>query len=275
MHPLDGCRAKVQRARTLYAQLGEGIRTFTDEAPFVPRGRVDQATNEIVFFAEANPAAAPIPIELPLIAGEIAHQLRSALDHLVWQLVISNTGQPPTGNSTQFPIYNTEAGYNSTRAQSRITGVSAAAAQLIRAVQPYHMGANANNVLTWLLQELNNTDKHRVIPVTTTFTSVALITMRREGGPPVDILPWLEVVREPLRDGMEIARVPITEDMNSATFDIRSGFDLAFEQVGNLRCHPMSDLLTKITNYVERLIESFPAEFPAAPAALQVQTPRG
>ena len=73
MHPLDGCRAKVQRARTHFAALGEGIRTFTNEAPFKATHRIDAATNEIVFFAEANPATTPIPIELKLIAGEVAH----------------------------------------------------------------------------------------------------------------------------------------------------------------------------------------------------------
>ncbi len=47
-----------------------------------------------------------------VVVGDVIHNLRSALDHLAWQLVILDGGQP--NDSTQFPIYEsaTNAGGN-------------------------------------------------------------------------------------------------------------------------------------------------------------------
>ena len=52
-----------------------------------------------------------------VLIGEILHNLRSALDHLIWQLVILETGAPPTTTKTAFPIFETAAGYKSREAR--------------------------------------------------------------------------------------------------------------------------------------------------------------
>jgi hypothetical protein len=116
-------------------------------------------------------------------------------------------------------------------------------------------------VLTWAVHELNNTDKHRMIPVTTTGSFVTYLRMFRPDRPPIDILPWQETVREPLHDGMEVARVPITEGMDDVTFEIPVGMDIAFERVGGLLRHPVTDLLSKAADHVSAIIESFRGEF--------------
>jgi hypothetical protein len=143
-----------------------------------------------------------------------------------------------------------------------IAGVSAGANERIQAAQPYHAGPNAERTLAWVVQALNNTDKHRLIPVTITYAFVGHVRMLRDDAPPVDILPWQEEVREPLHDGMEIARVPIVDGMDDARFDIPIGFDVAFEQVGGVIGQPTTFLLLEATEYVGRLIESFRGEFP-------------
>lgn len=43
------------------------------------------------------------PIRPSIISGDMVHNLRSALDHAVWQLVKVSGGQP--GSWTYFPIY--------------------------------------------------------------------------------------------------------------------------------------------------------------------------
>jgi hypothetical protein len=142
-----------------------------------------------------------------------------------------------------------------------IAGVSAQAATRIEAAQPYHAGADADKVLTWVLHELNNTDKHRMIPVTTTYTFIGHVRMIRSDGSFVDILPPQQEVRHALHDGMEIARAPITDGMDGVTFDIPLGFDVAFEQAGGVIRHPATSLLIDATNHVSRLIEGFGDEF--------------
>ena len=225
MHPLDGCRAKIERARLHLGEFADRVRNFTDQAPFKVRGEHHPESNEIVFVAEANDACPPIPLDLALIAGEVAHQLRSALDHLVWQLVIAHTGQSPQGTKSGFPIFKTEAGYEQ-RSGSMILGVSERARERIRAAQPYHLGGDAESALTWVVHQLNNTDKHRLIPVAVEHTSVGSVVMSTDDGVVSEILPWQEHVREPLHDGAEIARVLIPE-VNPAPSSIsRSGSTL-------------------------------------------------
>jgi hypothetical protein len=255
-HPLEGCRAKVSRARKHVDEFRDGVRTFTDRAPYVPRGEYDASSNEFIIRAAANSAFAGIPLELPLIAGDVAHQLRSALDHLVWQLVIQNTGEEPVGTKSGFPIFLNEAGYDA-RAAAMIAGVSEEASVRIRAAQPFHAGQDADRVWTWVLHQLNNTDKHRLIPVTIDYTFVGHVRMTTADGTVTEILPPLEEVRDPLHDGMEIVRVPAPADVRGVTVDVPFGFDIAFEQVAGLRRYTASALLIEMTDYVEKLIESF------------------
>lgn len=259
-HPLDGCRAKVRRARFHAAELVAAVQTEIPSAPYRIRSESDHGTGTFLILAETNPEFTGIPIDLPLIAGEAAHQLRSALDHLVWQLVVANTGAPPGGNRSGFPIFKTQAGYEQ-RAPSMIAGVSDAAAGRIRAAQPFNAGDGAERVLTWILHELNNADKHRLIPVVLDHTSVVHVHLRKRDGSLIEVVPVREELREPLRDGLEIARLSITDIADGDSLDVPFGFDLAFEQLGDVQRHPATQLLGEMADYIERLVESFSGEF--------------
>ena len=104
-----------------------------------------------------------------LLAGEAIYQLRSALDHLIHQLVTvnGNAAVLKDSRSHQFPIFKSPQGYGS-RACGMIYGVAKDVADIIEDSQPYKRTPNApTKDPLWILQDLNNTDKHRLIPVTT------------------------------------------------------------------------------------------------------------
>ena len=84
---LEGCRAKIVRAEYHLAELGIRVRQYIDTRPFRVLGEFHEATQEYIIRAEAVLDYDPVPSDLVLIAGEVVHQLRSALDHLVWDLV--------------------------------------------------------------------------------------------------------------------------------------------------------------------------------------------
>src|SRR5215207_7510781 len=111
MPPHDGCSAKVQRARFHVAELGMAVQTEILSAQYRVLGQSDEAAGAFVIIAETNPDFTGILVLRPPIAGEATPQLRSALDHLVWQLVGANTGVPPRGTRSGFPIFKTEAGH--------------------------------------------------------------------------------------------------------------------------------------------------------------------
>ncbi len=167
---LKGIDAKLKRAVTHISNLQRQVATFADREP--NSVRVDERPQQSGAIghltAIRNPSVGPPDIDMVLLAGEALYQLRSALDHLVHQLVILSGNAPKlTGSKRhQFPIFENADGYG-TRAPGMIDGVSKDIAQLIEGEQPYFRRPHApREDPLWILQDLNNTDKHRVIPTT-------------------------------------------------------------------------------------------------------------
>jgi hypothetical protein len=104
---------------------------------------------------------------LPVIVGDTIHQIRSSLDHAVWQIA-----KPPVEKVTAFPICADESGhatsfYGSVRERGvgvrYLKNVALPAFDYIESIQPYNrLGARDE---LWLLNELWNKDKHRALIV--------------------------------------------------------------------------------------------------------------
>jgi hypothetical protein len=115
--------------------------------------------------------------EWGLRVGDAVHNLRGALDHMVWQLALAYSDGPPAKpQSIQFPIYETPDKFHR-GVQSTLAAVGPRVADVLEAWQPYQ--ATEENVgprmLAWL-QYLSNTDKHRVLTVVGlhTFEEIAI-----------------------------------------------------------------------------------------------------
>jgi hypothetical protein len=130
--------------------------------PYVARQEHDTETGIVRVIVETTRAETEPPVTLALRAGEITHHLRSALDHVVHQLFVAN-GLGVT-KKTGFPIFSSRKGYEK-RAPLMIGGVPDSASAKIQAVQPFHRGEDFKKDLLWILQALNNCDKHRLIPL--------------------------------------------------------------------------------------------------------------
>ena len=113
--------------------------------------------------------APEVPIEWSIRAGEILYNLRSALDHLVWQLVLANGNEPTISN--QFPIVDQEEAWNS-RSANNLRGVADENKKIIRHLQPFNPSLQlpvnggyqpCNAQVFRTLRELCNVDKHRYL----------------------------------------------------------------------------------------------------------------
>jgi hypothetical protein len=101
----------------------------------------------------------PTPQCLPLIAGDIIQNLMSALDHLAYQLVCSDTGdKPPNPNWIYFPIQDDATKYEAKKT-GKLEGAAQETLDAIDALEPYRGG----NDLLWMLYRLNNVEKHRLL----------------------------------------------------------------------------------------------------------------
>src|SRR5215213_5126003 len=97
------------------------------------------------------------PAEIGLLAGDVIHNLRSALDHLAYQLVYVNGATH--SKQTAFPIWDSASEYRAQRAR-RVKGMAQSAIDMIDASEPYQGGKGAG---LWVLHYLDIADKHHAL----------------------------------------------------------------------------------------------------------------
>lgn len=109
----------------------------------------------------------PIAGAVAFTAGDAVHNLRSTLDHLVWQLRIANEGDPPDPlpsdwRNLQFPICDSLSNFTD-ESNRRLCGLGAQSVQYIQDHQPFMTPDPADPTKDSLvvLRTLSNVDKHR------------------------------------------------------------------------------------------------------------------
>lgn len=159
---------KVKRAKEHVADLDRQIRTFLDTNPYKVGTKRNPHTRQLVYHVTSVETT---PDCLSLLAGDAIQNLMSALDHLAYQLVCSDTrDKPPKPERIYFPIRNSADEYED-RKRGKMEGASDETFKAIDTLKPYKGG----NDLLWVLFRLNNIEKHRLlITVGSMFQSVDL-----------------------------------------------------------------------------------------------------
>jgi hypothetical protein len=98
----DSSYAKIERARKQTDALQAALEGFYKNKSYSLRQELDTQAGEkrLVFHAD------PFPLEWSVIIGEIVHNLRSALDHSIYELTCIENGNPL--GKTEFPIFENE-----------------------------------------------------------------------------------------------------------------------------------------------------------------------
>ena len=162
----QGVDAKVRWARECLESLRSDI---TAHCEYQIQRRVlemeSRARNPVLrrfHVRESDPGY--VPMDFPIRVGEIAYNLRSALDHLVYALVKDNNGTP--SKQPGFPIFADEAAYRK-HAPKMIQGIAHDRCELIEAFQPFRGGTGHH---LRMLHLICNIDKHRYLNVVNTHT---------------------------------------------------------------------------------------------------------
>ncbi|HWD85699.1 MAG TPA: hypothetical protein VG321_08100 [Solirubrobacteraceae bacterium] len=156
---LDGIYLKLERAESLVkgleAEIGAYVTACKDGEII---GEFDPQSSEYVLHLKVP----PLPEHWAVAVSEIAHHLRSCLDNIVWQVIFERTGKP--NNGSQFPITTSSQQFKEKVKAGWVQGVEGGDRTFIEAAQPYNHGPHWQKRHTlYLLQDLNNIDKHRFL----------------------------------------------------------------------------------------------------------------
>jgi hypothetical protein len=174
---LVSAKLKLARATKHLKAIKRCIATYAASRPYKFTNAKGHKTGTLTITREPPP-------EISILAGEMVYQMRSALDHLAFDLVKRNStgvALPPTWfKRCEFPLYitvpirikakkgNPSVPHTTPVPYSVFTntlpGISKQAFTFIEGVQPYYRRASINSALNFLA-ELSNIDKHRHLNV--------------------------------------------------------------------------------------------------------------
>ena len=165
-HRLAGAIEKFNRSKEIFDDLRGEMDTFFNGTPrpYSSLGGFDEIRWEWVerFQVHGRP-----PLRFGVLLGDCVHNLRSALDHAIWQTTLLDGGT--TDRATQFPIASKSEQQFERMAKTQIRGLSAEHRALVKSVQPYNHETGASAHPLAVLADLSNTDKHQLVHTTYSF----------------------------------------------------------------------------------------------------------
>jgi hypothetical protein len=250
---------KVERAKEHVADLERHIRTFLGANPYKVATKHDPQTQKLVYYVASVESTPPC---LATVAGDAIQNLASALDHLAYQIVCSDTGdKPPNPFHIYFPIRDTFDKYE-TEKRGKMKGASEDTFIAIDALQPYKGG----NDPLWTLYALNRIEKHRLLltvgsraagvhlpemmanqtPVSSGFPSEVIAAMRQ-----MDVFIMPADNGFPLKAGFELLVGFVNEKPNP---NQKFRFDVALSEPGVIESQSLLATLHQFTTLVEGIV---------------------
>lgn len=263
---LSGCWAKLDHAKQHIDELRREIeQTDAPNADLIPLSRHYEPNEGAVVYRIDR--LMQIRDHWPLIVGDAIHDLRSALDHLMWQLAIASLGRQPNkaeARNIQFPEIRRLKDFNEHRLLKNIqpTDVSK-----LKAFQPYKRAKRGALHPLPKLVRISNTDKHRklhllvMIPQSASFTNrvdafrdcVPDPTVPGPQGQPTAIIEHIVPRRNP-QTGDPVLRIPVRPigPDPDVELDVRIS---AYVGIGRLG--PVIPMLDAMAQYVSIVLSAF------------------
>lgn len=268
-HPLDGIFLKTERADEHIRDLNAEINTLIDGNIYRLISEPDADSRECVL----RVVGPEPPGRFAVITGEIVHQLRSSLDHLVWQLVIANK-QTPT-RSHQFPICDTPKKFEMARNRGKIKGISLSAQTLIDACQPYSKSKDVDRNFLHVLRELDNSDKHHSLTIVIATANARELSIGsggdespdrkndRKKGKPIELtnISPPKGAQRPTEQGIELLRFRFREPEPDVKVTGKPVIQIVFGNSGAMTKQPVVYIVRQLRDKAVGLIESFHGEF--------------
>jgi hypothetical protein len=258
---LEPVNLKVERAKEHFEQLQSAVEAFRTTDPYgAVRYMNPKRTEEVV---RARISKQPPP-QLAIIIGDLLHNLRSALDHLVCQLVMANG--KGSCSDTQFPICKERDEFfgnpkvKKSPQSAKVQHVASGAQTVIESLQPYnHLPVDDHPL--YLLNRLNNRDKHRLLnlAVAAIISYGANIVIGPKGGHADHLViksPPKPRILNPIEDGTELYLVT-KRGVTGVDVEPEVVFEEVFEKSGPGQGKPIVPTLQQLLDAVGNIPPQF------------------
>lgn len=204
MDPLRSFHVKLGRARVHLAALNAAIDSFTDERGYevVKTAHPDEGVYEFRLRLHRDPPTT----EWAMLIGDCVHNMRSALDHLFWALVLRQHpgGSPPNEHAATLPIYRNPVTFRNKLAQiENFVGVEAT--KTIERLQPFHIDPLDDSALAFI-HSRDIIDKHRLLIPSIGLIEHGRVISKARGGYKPKITPRV-LKQEDVHDGIVLVTV--------------------------------------------------------------------
>jgi hypothetical protein len=156
--PLESAHLKIDRADKDVRTFDREVQGFLGGEPFLLVREVEGGGREHVYYVEIRSRPPP---DLGTAIGNVLHNLRSALDSIVYDVSVS--ANPTLTDAQQrtigFPVALEETALN----ESAMKFAPKGAQEEIKRLQPYNGELPVREHPLWLIHELNRIDKHRFV----------------------------------------------------------------------------------------------------------------
>jgi len=172
-HALNSARERLKRADENIRQLNTEIANFLAPLPVitfdVEQGKAVLTEQHSKSFEELKEfiKGQTVSPRFSVLAGEIIHHLRSAFDHLTWQLTSAEFQAKPAASKVEFPVFHKRPKLCSITKDKmssycrKVEGIaSPSALARIDGLQPY-IRDNPKRHPLWLIHDMDRIDKHR------------------------------------------------------------------------------------------------------------------
>jgi hypothetical protein len=264
-------RPKIERAKKHIFDVKARLDIFFASNPYKVGTKRDPDTRRLSYYLIS---VQDVPPEVGLITGDAINNIRSALDHLAFQLYMVGPGGQAGGIGSRiyFPIADDIAKYK-IESPRKIKGLALAAIKAIDAIEPYKGGKTDKSDALWRLEKMNNIDKHRLlVAVGSQFRSFDIGGDLRWGlqeaiakGPPelaakLGAIPKIDVFIKPadrmwpLKAGdILFIDAPDAEVDRNRQFR----FEVAFGEKQIIEGEPLIETLQQMADLVDSLVSSF------------------
>jgi len=226
---LEDADFKRQWANKHLKSLKAEIEALSQRYPYEISANDDPSTGDHLVQI-THPTILP-GIQAVLYLGDFICSLRSALDHIAYQL--ASLTSPAPSREICFPIYEKNTVDFQVKIAKSTFGIPDPAVAIIKMLQPYHYGDAYKTSHLWRLNTLWNIDKHRHISPFTVLPKWQILIPEWDYSLP---LPEREQI-----DNRTIMRIPAAfknqvqfnpdRDIELRFFDEREGFDIGCDDL--------------------------------------------